>query len=59
MRCNLRVATVSPLIRILCRTSLACSGRSTKLIHGGIRYLEAAFMKADTEMYEMVQVRHV
>lgn len=31
------------------------SGRSTKLIHGGIRYLEAAFMKADTEMYEMVQ----
>lgn len=37
---------------------LSCSGRSTKLIHGGIRYLEAAFMKADTEMYEMVQVRH-
>lgn len=30
------------------------SGRSTKLIHGGIRYLEAAFMKLDKSMYDLV-----
>ncbi len=30
------------------------SGRSTKLIHGGIRYLEAAFKKLDKEMYDLV-----
>jgi glycerol-3-phosphate dehydrogenase len=31
------------------------SGRSTKLIHGGIRYLEAAFWNMDYEMYELVK----
>ena len=31
------------------------SGRSTKLIHGGIRYLEAAVFNADREMLGMVQ----
>jgi glycerol-3-phosphate dehydrogenase len=31
------------------------SGRSTKLIHGGIRYLEAAFKKLDPGMYHLVQ----
>jgi FAD dependent oxidoreductase len=31
------------------------SGRSTKLIHGGIRYLEAAVFNLDMEMLEMVQ----
>ena len=31
------------------------SGRSTKLIHGGIRYLESAFFNADVEMLGMVQ----
>lgn len=31
------------------------SGRSTKLIHGGIRYLEAAFLKLDYGMYELVK----
>lgn len=31
------------------------SGRSTKLIHGGIRYLEAAFFNLDKEMLELVQ----
>lgn len=30
------------------------SGRSTKLIHGGIRYLEAAVWNLDYEMYELV-----
>jgi glycerol-3-phosphate dehydrogenase len=31
------------------------SGRSTKLIHGGIRYLETAFKKLDYESYELVK----
>ena len=30
------------------------SSRSTKLIHGGIRYLEAAFFKADIGMFKLV-----
>ncbi|GLE05469.1 hypothetical protein PINS_up014492 [Pythium insidiosum] len=30
------------------------SGRSTKLIHGGIRYLEAAFMRADWAAFKLV-----
>ncbi|TMW65930.1 hypothetical protein Poli38472_003695 [Pythium oligandrum] len=30
------------------------SGRSTKLIHGGIRYLEAAFMRADYAAFKLV-----
>jgi len=30
------------------------SGRSTKLIHGGIRYLESAVFNLDIEMYHMV-----
>jgi glycerol-3-phosphate dehydrogenase len=33
------------------------SGRSTKLIHGGIRYLETAFKKLDYGSYELVKVR--
>ncbi|EGD83359.1 glycerol-3-phosphate dehydrogenase [Salpingoeca rosetta] len=35
-----------------------CSGtssRSTKLIHGGVRYLEKAIMQLDMEQYNMVQ----
>ncbi|KHJ90242.1 FAD dependent oxidoreductase, partial [Oesophagostomum dentatum] len=31
------------------------SSRSTKLIHGGVRYLQAAIMKADLEQYRMVK----
>lgn len=31
------------------------SGRSTKLIHGGIRYLEAAFMNLDWENFKLVE----
>ncbi|CAN0111144.1 unnamed protein product [Scytosiphon promiscuus] len=31
------------------------SGRSTKLIHGGIRYLETAFKKLDIESYHLVE----
>lgn len=31
------------------------SGRSTKLIHGGVRYLEQAFKSLDYEMYELVK----
>src|SRR3546814_479068 len=34
---------------------LRTSGRSTKLIHGGIRYLETAFMKLDYGSYELVK----
>ena len=30
------------------------SGRSTKLIHGGIRYLEAAFKNLDLGLYRLV-----
>ena len=31
------------------------TGRSTKLIHGGIRYLEAAFKNLDLESYRLVE----
>ena len=31
------------------------SSRSTKLIHGGVRYLEKAFLDADVGQYELVK----
>lgn len=31
------------------------SSRSTKLIHGGVRYLQKAFMNLDYEQYKMVE----
>ncbi|KAJ3214054.1 mitochondrial glycerol-3-phosphate dehydrogenase [Clydaea vesicula] len=31
------------------------SSRSTKLVHGGVRYLEKAFMEADYEQYKLVK----
>jgi glycerol-3-phosphate dehydrogenase len=31
------------------------SGRSTKLIHGGIRYLESAVFNLDYGMYKLVE----
>ena len=31
------------------------SSRSTKLIHGGVRYLQKAIMKLDYEQYRMVK----
>jgi glycerol-3-phosphate dehydrogenase len=34
--------------------SAGTSGRSTKLIHGGIRYLEAAFKNLDKSQYDLV-----
>ena len=34
--------------------SSGTSGRSTKLIHGGIRYLEAAFKNLDKGMFDLV-----
>lgn len=37
--------------------SSGTSSRSTKLIHGGVRYLQAAIMKLDLEQYRMVKVR--
>jgi len=35
---------------------ISTSGRSTKLIHGGIRYLETAFKKFDYGSYALVKV---
>ncbi|KAK6051710.1 FAD dependent oxidoreductase, partial [Cooperia oncophora] len=35
--------------------SSGTSSRSTKLIHGGVRYLQAAIMRADYEQYRMVK----
>lgn len=35
--------------------SSATSSRSTKLIHGGVRYLQKAIMKLDREQYNMVK----
>lgn len=35
--------------------SAGTSGRSTKLIHGGIRYLQSAIMNFDYEMYELLE----
>lgn len=31
------------------------SSRSTKLIHGGVRYLQKAIMQFDVEQYKMVK----
>ena len=35
--------------------SSGTSSRSTKLIHGGVRYLQAAIMKLDMDQYRMVR----
>ena len=35
--------------------SSGTSSRSTKLIHGGVRYLQKAIMKLDFEQYRMVR----
>ncbi len=35
--------------------SSGTSSRSTKLIHGGVRYLEKAFFNADYEQYRLVK----
>ena len=35
--------------------SAGTSSRSTKLIHGGLRYLQKAIMKLDYEQYKMVK----
>uniref|UniRef100_A0A914M0U5 Glycerol-3-phosphate dehydrogenase n=1 Tax=Meloidogyne incognita TaxID=6306 RepID=A0A914M0U5_MELIC len=35
--------------------SSGTSSRSTKLIHGGVRYLQSAIMKLDREQYKMVK----
>ena len=35
--------------------SSGTSSRSTKLIHGGLRYLQKAIMKLDLEQYNMVK----
>lgn len=35
--------------------SLGTSSRSTKLVHGGVRYLEKAFWNLDREQYDLVQ----
>ncbi|EYC19247.1 hypothetical protein Y032_0025g1266 [Ancylostoma ceylanicum] len=35
--------------------SSGTSSRSTKLIHGGVRYLQSAILKADREQFRMVQ----
>ena len=35
--------------------SSGTSSRSTKLIHGGVRYLQQAFMKLDYKQYQMVK----
>ena len=35
--------------------SSGTSSRSTKLIHGGVRYLQKAIMKLDYEQYHMVR----
>ncbi|KAJ3086340.1 mitochondrial glycerol-3-phosphate dehydrogenase [Quaeritorhiza haematococci] len=35
--------------------SSGTSSRSTKLVHGGVRYLEKAFLEADYEQYKLVK----
>lgn len=35
--------------------SSGTSSRSTKLIHGGVRYLQKAFLNLDIEQYRMVK----
>ncbi|RYG50252.1 FAD-dependent oxidoreductase [archaeon] len=55
--CALEASTRGLKVALVERSDFAAgtSGRSTKLIHGGIRYLESAFMNLDKEMYELVQ----
>lgn len=55
--CALDASTRGLKVALVERDDFAAgtSGRSTKLIHGGIRYLEAAFKKFDIESYRLVE----
>jgi glycerol-3-phosphate dehydrogenase len=35
--------------------SAGTSSKSTKLVHGGVRYLQKAFLEADYEQYKLVK----
>ena len=35
--------------------TLGTSSKSTKLVHGGIRYLEKAFLEMDMDQYNLVK----
>jgi glycerol-3-phosphate dehydrogenase len=37
------------------KLALGTSSRSTKLIHGGVRYLEKAFLELDYDQYKLVR----
>ncbi|EQC32218.1 hypothetical protein SDRG_09970 [Saprolegnia diclina VS20] len=54
--CALDAATRGMKVALLERNDFGAgtSGRSTKLIHGGIRYLETAFMKLDKAAFDLV-----
>ncbi|ETW06923.1 hypothetical protein H310_03035 [Aphanomyces invadans] len=54
--CALDAATRGMKVALVERSDFGAgtSGRSTKLIHGGIRYLETAFMKLDIAAYKLV-----
>ncbi|KAG9403447.1 mitochondrial glycerol-3-phosphate dehydrogenase [Aphanomyces cochlioides] len=54
--CALDAATRGMKVALIERSDFGAgtSGRSTKLIHGGIRYLETAFMKLDYSAYKLV-----
>ena len=36
-------------------STLGTSSKSTKLVHGGIRYLEKAFLEMDIDQYNLVR----
>ncbi|RHY48042.1 hypothetical protein DYB30_011362, partial [Aphanomyces astaci] len=54
--CALDAATRGMKVAMVERSDFGAgtSGRSTKLIHGGIRYLETAFMKLDIAAYKLM-----
>ncbi|KAI8912679.1 FAD dependent oxidoreductase-domain-containing protein [Gorgonomyces haynaldii] len=55
--CALDAATRGLKTALVERNDYSCgtSSRSTKLVHGGVRYLEKAFLELDYEQYKLVR----
>lgn len=55
--CALDAATRGLKTALVERDDFSCgtSSRSTKLVHGGVRYLEKAFLELDWEQYKLVR----
>ena len=48
-------SVVLPLVRVTDSTIKGTSSKSTKLVHGGVRYLQKAVFELDYEQYKLVR----